>query len=859
MPKSSPRVCWSRWLFVVSLWASGCTDLPAIESGVCGNGLVDQGEDCDSFQPDAGLSCRAKGAIGACHFSCARDSEGSRSPCPKAWGCDANDICRKPTGQFEVLPTVVVVGGANSLLSGDFDGDGRDDLVTRPLLDRVGRAPLAFHYFDRLGGLSQTVAFPKNVLSPVAVDLTGDLRHDLVFSGFDVGLLLGRVDRSWVPETFSSYVLPDSLVRTLNVYDQGLHSESGDAVDSALVVLTSKGTNASLMVLDTALARLVPRGTLPGPLSELAGQPISANVLEAIDSPCDEVVFAYRGASSFELVDLCKLGGIPGTVSWRPEAVRRTIALDPPAVIDGGPLFTDLNTDGHLDVLLGASGRPYVAYGDGASLATAVPYTLPPRMGGSSISAPMPLATGDLTGDGQVDFVLDDSVVTSWRGPGEPSHHYETPQINDRGRWTVAVIADLNGNGHPDVVAASNTISGIDFFNGTGDRQLISARLATSGRVLHLAVGDFDGDLLNDIVYVEAAPSAEERETLMIAFGVRDGSPSKAVPVARLRHTEQLLSYREESIDGLVVTSTQIVNGVPASTVTPLDGSSDRIPYSAMALISFASNESFQFFPALTLVAGSFVSTQQLDVIALTTLPNETSFSWQLWRVPAFAGGANAPERLAFELDPRLRPGINEGGLATIRVSSASADLDADGLAEFLVVAPADDGDVHCGIERFAGNGQPTFAVSSRGLLVVDEPCSEPALSAVDLNGDGALDLALLTGSTPENHKLFVFWNDRSGNFGQAQQVSAASDSPRAFSTLPKTAERPFATLVYATEKTLSFVAPAANGGATMPPPLTLVRGTGVIVADVDGDGVDDLAAIDAGDLKVFRAALRPL
>jgi hypothetical protein len=106
---------------------------------------------------------------------------------------------------------------------------------------------------------------------------------------------------------------------------------------------------------------------------------------------------------------------------------------------------------------------------------------------------------------------------------------------------------------------------------------------------------------------------------------------------------------------------------------------------------------------------------------------------------------------------------------------------------------------------------------------------------------------------------LFVFWNDRSGNFGPAQQVSALTDSPRAFSVLPKTPERAFATLVYATEKALSFVAPFATGDVVAPRPLPLVRGTGVVVADVDGDGVHDLAVVDAGDLKVFRAALRPL
>lgn len=861
MPRSLPTGHWSRWLFVVVLWASGCTDLPAIESGVCGNGLVDPGEDCDPLRgdADAGSSCRSRGAVGACHFSCARGPGGERPPCPSGWGCDANEICRAPLDAFDE-PVSVAVGGASSLLSGDFDGDGRRDLVTRPLLDRLGRAPLTFHYFDRLGALSQTVAFPKSVLSPVVADLNQDLRDDMVFSGFDVGLLLGRVDRSWVPETFSSYTLPDSLVRTLNIYDQGLIADSGDAANSALVVLTSKGSTASLMVLDTALARLVPRGTLPGPLSELAGQPISANVLEATDSPCDEVVFAYRGARSFELVDLCKLGAYPGTVSWRPEAVRRTIALEPPAAIDGGPLFTDLNADGHLDVLLGAGGRPYVALGDGASLAAAVPYTLPPRHRGDPvISAPMPLATGDLTGDGHVDFVLDTLLLTSWQGPGEPSHHYETFQINERGVWTAAAIADLNGNGHKDVVAVSSTISGIDFFNGTGDRQLTLTRLPTSGPVLHLGVGDFDGDLLNDVVYVEAAPSADERETLMIAFGVRDAPPEKAVPVARLRHTEQVLSYREEGIDNLVVTSTQTVNGVSASTVTPLDGSSDRIPYSAMALLNFASDESFEFYPALTLAAGHFATREQLDVIALSTVSDAPLLSWQLWRVPAFAGGANAPEQLGFNLDPRLQPGTVEMGFFTMRLSSAAADLDQDGLLEFLVVASADGG-ARCGIERFAGTGQPAFAVSSRGLLVVDEPCTEPALFAVDLNGDKAPELALLTGSRPDNHKLFVFWNDRLGNFGPAQLVSAPTDSPRAVSTMLPTLNRPFATLAYATEKGVWLVSPGASGELATPRlAVSLERGSGVAAADIDGDGVTDLAAIDGGDLKVFLAKLRPL
>ena len=56
------------------------------------------------------------------------------------WGCDREGICREPTGEFEP-PAEYRVGGASSLLAGDFDGDGRADILSRETNDAFVLGP----------------------------------------------------------------------------------------------------------------------------------------------------------------------------------------------------------------------------------------------------------------------------------------------------------------------------------------------------------------------------------------------------------------------------------------------------------------------------------------------------------------------------------------------------------------------------------------------------------------------------------------------------------------------------------------------------------------------------------------------
>src|SRR5271165_4763418 len=102
-----------------------CTDFPQLQSGVCGNAVVETGEDCDTYPISPGTYCRPPGsAAGACRLDC---TTGSGHSCPSGWGCGTDGICRQPTGTFREA-NGPVAANAWRLLTGDFDGDGKADL-----------------------------------------------------------------------------------------------------------------------------------------------------------------------------------------------------------------------------------------------------------------------------------------------------------------------------------------------------------------------------------------------------------------------------------------------------------------------------------------------------------------------------------------------------------------------------------------------------------------------------------------------------------------------------------------------------------------------------------------------------------
>ncbi|MET0344354.1 MAG: VCBS repeat-containing protein [Polyangiales bacterium] len=849
-----------------ALWLlplAGCADLPELPRSVCGNAIVEDGEDCESVSSGELASCLPPGEEGACHYDCSVGSDGRPKPCLPGWVCAVDQLCRRPTGAFEA-PQRYSVGDVASLAAGDFDGDGRADLLSRNPSDTSGRSTLGFHYFDARAALSESRPYRNLVLSPAVASLRGEGLADVVFTDYRVGVLLGQRDRSWVPEAFTPYAVPDGVVRLTGVRDGSI-----DGV-APLVTLRALGEGPGLSTADAASNTIVLRAPVTSPLQGLLGDPLPVRVVETPSSGCDELVLAFRGERALQSFSLCGPERADGVIPWSARASVATIALVPPAQLEAPPIAGDVNGDGHLDVLVGAGGLTYAALGDGRTLAPAVPFVPVPEplLNDPALSAAQlgtPLAVGDLSGDGAADFVFPSHIVLSSMPTGATRPRHQVVASNADGRWDRAVIADLNGNGFADVVASQRDRLHVDFYNGSARPWLLASRISTVRPVAHLTTGDFDGDLIGDLALVEPASRADERDTVKVAWGALSQVPAAPQTVARARAVQQIGSFREAGADSLLVVAAHPSPDDPRELAYLFGGNAERTPFAALELNQFSQDGTIANVLATSLVVGAFASGAAKDALVLAA--EWTKGTWHFWLVPAVDSASPAARALAGALDPRLSPSSSPVGLplkfpaVRIYATGVAADLDVDGRDEAIWVMPADQ-ETRCGIETFAVRGQgPELALASGGLVVLDAPCKHPQIAVVDADEDGRLDLVVLTGSEgAADRKLFVLWNDGSGRFAaeRSTQVSGAADSPQAFAILPKTAGAPLS-LVYATEQAVVQwryeVGTRTFGGSTSI--ATLRKGSGIVAADLDGDGALDLAVADDGDIAVLRAQVR--
>jgi hypothetical protein len=584
---------------LMALATLSCYPLQTLEEGVCGNGVIEpeEGEDCEPAQYEA-FTCRPPGDALQCTIQC-----NSGGVCPRGHGCSADNTCRKPGGTFSFEPIVQAGSQAGELLAGDFDADGRDDIVA------VEPGKTRIYFTDASGGVEQTTvasSLPPAVtkLGPVAKTdetVTLDTTDDLVLPlGFGIGALLSEGNRTFRSKTYGSIPIdvipldpietgPDQVTEVFQYEVLGaapltidaVHAVAGQASGDetiALVELRKLEEGSGAESAETIVAELSAGGIGPVfPLSNTKLSDVSGALVRGNfdDDLCEELAVPKTTSNVVAVYKLCQ--SVPGFAGYEwarrgTEAGAVLVSVDLGARPQGQGFAVDVSGDGRMDLLVPVAGllddgmtaseatELRVAYGveegkfhsSPPPLQGALPDNKASLFAALPNGAPLHVAFLD-EGYAQNSSTL--SMIDArgiWRSgsPKEEEKEYKLSFYEwyaAKRPWTDATAADINGDGALDVLASSDNATDIDVLLGNPSGFWNPGQITTEGTVSLLATGDFDGDLVQDVVFDDILSLEDSR--LRISYGRTSGGPEEPLEVGGFSSVEHLAAGNVRSLE----------------------------------------------------------------------------------------------------------------------------------------------------------------------------------------------------------------------------------------------------------------------------------------------------------------------
>ncbi len=505
-------------VFIVGLEGMGCSPLEEIASGECGNGVLEEGETCDVHVPQQLIdnedqveqfACGDANSVQACRLVC-----DSSDNCPKNWRCELSTrTCRYPTD------TLRVVAGPNS--PGVYDEVMLANLSgTSQQLIEANSAQVNVRVNLLGGGLNQRIRAPSP--SPVAPIGVGRL----ALTGRSVRVLAVPTALGVVAYNFEEYdqfvgepfAIPelsgDRSGQTMSLFKLagctgsrvlfGKHTDAGEE----LCVYRNGGGQPSCKALGPSLS------TGTGKLWVVLGN--------LVDEDEDAIVVGRSGQSVVEVYQPQR----------RPETrcssgdvlldLRASMTLADKKTLAGPPHITDMNGDGRMDVVLptmddrGPSGSWQVTLQTDEAFSFLAPFldTRGIKSSGCSVDL-LPAADVELLGPGASLLLVDDingdalaDVVTS-RGvviaqapasvDAPPKAFCPTAFPPVAETYRLAHKADVNGDGHPDLVETYDEPR-VGIAYGHADGLLSRTLFELESPAVDVTSGDFNADGTADVL-----------------------------------------------------------------------------------------------------------------------------------------------------------------------------------------------------------------------------------------------------------------------------------------------------------------------------------------------------------------------
>jgi hypothetical protein len=725
----------NRLALALAVVACGCTSFDSIDRGVCGNGLIEAAEDCDSSEP----SCVR------CAVVCSTATD-----CPTTdYACGVDGLCHAPGG---ALGAAMPAGPfqINDLTITDIDRDRIGDVVG------VSKTSIAVRYGEPTARLSRSdsVVTPSQVGDAAFGDLDDDGTVDLTIATPDGLVAYGSRFGAIAPIPVGA-----GLVDTAGNVDIRHTFHIGRLTLGAFVADT---TGTLVIAVVDFLGTQVFEAPCLARLGPIPAQAFSSAVLDVYAVDDDDLVVSFLAATTPRKLCVIALHK-PLFAAW-------TLADITPAnagALARRPVLADLENDSDRcpGLVNTDAGAPGLRYWDGSMtaagctlqavvspLGTALPgIEKPPTtiaVGRIPLSPGFGATAADL-------LVLSDGVYGYTPGPGGGFG----PLFESQRRLAGAAHGDLDGDSQIDGVLIAETEDDIEVFYRRPNAVLplfpgyVVLRLDTASRVVATELGDYDGNGRLDIALIE---QLTDHQRLSVAYGTTD----LLLPPRRISAFSETLSMSSlglaDSDDAAGVTDDLVVlqpprAGTTATVLTILSGSVLRTmtPYFDPRADEDPDGPGGPMVAPKSItqlrgvmVGRFFQADTHRDPIAvmIDTRPNPTQ-SPQLWPTLGTAGGPDATPTL----------GVSTMGLADCvpPVGSGLCVRDATFFAwpisgtRDTVIAVDRANPVH--VVAFDPGATGTIAATEVTAITSKLPAGTMVRSMhpADLDGDGTLELVV--------------------------------------------------------------------------------------------------------------------